>query len=507
VKRVAERSLTGLGGGLSCDVDLLYYPFWAPAEVGEKRAARRVGPSRAVAIPVDENVLTRGFGTHMEAVVDLSALFAQQMWDEQTYQVVQQAAFADPTSFDRFRALMGQMERDVATGTGDVKAQSLKLGLLHRLLGQHAAAAEAFAEAAPSAMRDYYYARSLRELGRFDQAVAAFERAASAGWDEITAACDRAETLLAAGDVQAAEQIVNALAARAADRPVWRYVSGRICEARGDYAVAIEHCEAAVDMQPEDGRFVFRLAFLHDLQGNDRRALDLYGLCADLPVVHANALLNLAVLYEDIGSYDEALQCLHRVLAVHPNHPRARLFLKDVEASARMYIDEELERIRAEQSAVYDTPVSEFELSVRSRNCLKKMNIHTLGDLLRTTEADLLNYKNFGETSLTEIKAMLTQKGLKLGQLPPLSPPPAQTESAQTIPGIPPELINRPVAELQLSVRSRKCLQRLGINTLGELCTRSEQELLGTRNFGQTSLNEIKRRLSELGLHLRRSGA
>ena len=61
-------------------------------------------------------------------------------------------------------------------------------------------------------------------------------------------------------------------------------------------------------------------------------------------------------------------------------------------------------------------PVTDFELSVRSRNCLKKMNIKNLGDLLRTSEQELLSYKNFGETSLNEIKSLLASKGLRLGQ-------------------------------------------------------------------------------------------
>ena len=43
------------------------------------------------------------------------------------------------------------------------------------------------------------------------------------------------------------------------------------------------------------------------------------------------------------------------------------------------------------------------------------MNIRTLGDLTRTTEAALLASKNFGETSLAEIKEMMSSKGLRLG--------------------------------------------------------------------------------------------
>src|ERR1700730_12564982 len=81
-----------------------------------------------------------------------------------------------------------------------------------------------------------------------------------------------------------------------------------------------------------------------------------------------------------------------------------------------MYYDEDSDRSGDRRNAVLDIPISDFELSVRSRNCLKKMNLRSLGDLLRTTESELLSYKNFGETSLNEIKALLAQKGLRLGQ-------------------------------------------------------------------------------------------
>lgn len=67
-------------------------------------------------------------------------------------------------------------------------------------------------------------------------------------------------------------------------------------------------------------------------------------------------------------------------------------------------------------SQVLSIPVTDFELSVRSRNCLQKMGVTTLGDLCRRTEAELLASKNFGETSLTEIRDMLCSRGLHLGQ-------------------------------------------------------------------------------------------
>ena len=64
-------------------------------------------------------------------------------------------------------------------------------------------------------------------------------------------------------------------------------------------------------------------------------------------------------------------------------------------------------------------------------------------------------------------------------------------------------LMGRPVADLNLSVRARKCMSRLGITTLGELCQRSQEELLESKNFGVTSLNEVRSKLTDLGLKLR----
>jgi DNA-directed RNA polymerase subunit alpha len=71
----------------------------------------------------------------------------------------------------------------------------------------------------------------------------------------------------------------------------------------------------------------------------------------------------------------------------------------------------------------------------------------------------------------------------------------------------PPELLAKTVGDLELSVRSRKALQRLNINTLGELASRTEDELLGCKNFGHTSLNEIKQQLTSFGLGLRKLDA
>ena len=57
--------------------------------------------------------------------------------------------------------------------------------------------------------------------------------------------------------------------------------------------------------------------------------------------------------------------------------------------------------------------------------------------------------------------------------------------------------------DLQLSVRARKCIQKLTIRTIGDMTRTTEAELLGCKNFGVTSLNEINKALGNMGLSLR----
>lgn len=282
------------------------------------------------------------------------------------------------------------------------------------------------------------------------------------------------------------------------------YKKGLEAEEAGQHEKSMDFYERALNENPDHELACFRLALLYDRQADDAQAIELYErLCSGSPV-HLNALVNLAILYEDNNHYEEARRCLEAVLRTNPNHERARLYMKDVESALSMYIDEDAERRDGRRNAVLDTPISDFELSVRSRNCLKKMNIRTLGDLLRTSEQELLSYKNFGETSLNEIKALLASKGLRLGQALEDGRAPAARRTTPAEGDIPHELMTKPVSELELSVRSRKALQRLNINTLGELAARTEDELLGCKNFGQTSLNEIKQQLATFGLSLRK---
>jgi len=73
--------------------------------------------------------------------------------------------------------------------------------------------------------------------------------------------------------------------------------------------------------------------------------------------------------------------------------------------------DEEFEKLKQ----VLDTPVEELELSVRSSNCLRNIDIKTIGDLAQRSEEEISKTKNFGKKSLQEIKDKLSEYGLALG--------------------------------------------------------------------------------------------
>jgi DNA-directed RNA polymerase subunit alpha len=280
--------------------------------------------------------------------------------------------------------------------------------------------------------------------------------------------------------------------------------AAKAAEARGDRETTIGELRRAVTADPQNGAALFELAYRLDAVGEEDEALAMYERSAERPPAYINALINLAVMHEDRADYPRAERCLRQVLETQPNHPRARLYMKDVLASREMTVEDEGERDIIKRKAMLDTPVTDFELSVRARTCLKKMNIRSLGDLLRITEAELMSYKNFGETSLTEIKAMLTARGLRLGQGLDDAHRAARRAVADSLKGSGKEAaLAKPVGDLQLSVRARKALQLLDIQTLGDLASRTEAELMGVKNFGATSLSEVKERLAENGLGLR----
>nr|WP_221419386.1 DNA-directed RNA polymerase subunit alpha [Micrococcus flavus] len=76
------------------------------------------------------------------------------------------------------------------------------------------------------------------------------------------------------------------------------------------------------------------------------------------------------------------------------------------------------EPAQAESSADLAQPIEDLELTVRSYNCLKREGIHTVGELVARSEADLMDIRNFGAKSIDEVKEKLYELGLSLKDSP-----------------------------------------------------------------------------------------
>ena len=411
------------------------------------------------------------------------------------------------------RALVGGHTADIRQQLAELKSRADKgdaskrdlaaLGITSYLVGRHEVACDYLSRVSGDGTAEFFHARALMALERFEEAAAMFEVAAKDGYDATHCTLCRAGAMRQLGRIEEAESILEKAPREKAQRAEYSYQMGCILADRGETYGAIEYFERAVDMEPHHTGALFRLASLNALLGNDDEAVKLYERALSRPPLYLGALLNLGQLYEDMENYSAAAFCFRRVLAEYPNHERARLFLKDIEASSDMYYDEEAVRRQRELDQIMQIPISDFELSARSRNCLERAGIYTLGDLACTTEQDLLGGKNFGETSLQEIREILETRGLRIGQFASQAPPSAPVYNAEELSPQERALIEAPVTDLNLSVRSRKCLARLGIVALGDLMSRSADELMAVRNFGVTSLNEIRAKLAEHGLKLR----
>jgi DNA-directed RNA polymerase subunit alpha len=440
-----------------------------------------------------------------QMLIDLKALLVEREdCDAGTVSKLREGLAQGGSQFRSLRDVTEAVKKKIESSSGAVaKRWHLKLGIASFFLGYVRQAVEHLRQA-EGALANFYLGRALISQREFDDALKAYERAEKAGYNSNQVQLQRAGIYRQKGDIHQARAILNKLSELASHSAEYHYQIACCLLAEGERQKAVEHLEKAEKFDPTHTAVLFQLAHVNDLAGNDDEAISFYERCLKHPPLHVGVLKNLGVLYEDHEKYDKAIECYRRVLAGDPTDEQSRLFLKDAHASKTMYYSPEEEHAFSRFSQVLETPVTDFELSVRSRNCLKKMNIKTLGDLTRINEQQLLSSKNFGETSLEEIKEMMTSKGLRLGQ--------SLEEGAQQDVRFRPQqqlseqeqaVLGKPVSDLNLSVRARKCMNRLGINSVGELVSRTADDLLESKNFGMTSLSEVREKLSQLGLTLR----
>jgi DNA-directed RNA polymerase subunit alpha len=439
-------------------------------------------------------------------LIDIRALMVEREdCDAGTVQRLREALGQGGTQFRALKEATELLRKKVESAPPpQAKKWHLKLGIALYFSGHTRDAVEHLKQG-ETALASFYLGKALVSLQEFDEARKAFEKAEKTGYNASQVQLQLAAIARQSGERSGARTMLNKLEKDLASHSAeYHYQVASNLQAEGEQSTAIKSLERAIELDPAHTGALFQLAHANDLAGDDDMAISLYERCLKHPPIHAGALMNLGVLYEDAEKFDKAVDCYSRILSAEPMNEHARLFLKDAQASLTMHYSPEDERAMSRFSQVMEIPVTDFELSVRARNCLKKMNIRTLGDLTRVTEASLLSSKNFGETSLNEIKEMMGTKGLRLGQSLEegahhelrFRPQQPLSEEEQAV-------LSKPVSELNLSVRARKCMNRLGIASLGDLVQHTADQLLESKNFGMTSLNEVREKIQQYGLTLR----
>jgi len=382
----------------------------------------------------------------------------------------------------------------------EAKKNTLILGICLWIAGKQEEAIEILTELKSCKIACYFLGKCHQELKDYEKAIDYFERSKQADTEGFEIQIDIAETQRMSGNLDSALKSIEKLSKTYDDEADLHYQWAHCLDDLGEYEDALTHYNRALEINPVHPDSLFRLAYDFDLSGEDEKALEYYEKCTKEAPTYTNAMINLGLLYEDNDDYEKAVSCYEAVLQSYPNHEPAKLFLKDARASITMFYDEDKVKKEGQKTEFLNIPISDFELSVRSKNCLERMNIKTLADLTKVTELELLSYKNFGETSLTEITNILNQKGLRLGQ--------AVDEVKHGEIFIDDDIsgdkdnLSKTISEIDIPKHCRKAIEEMGIETIGELVSKTETELLKQNGFKQADIDEIKNQLDKLGLEL-----
>lgn len=391
------------------------------------------------------------------------------------------------------------------------KAQ-VRRAIVQYMLGDTEGAAKALESARTSRERDWFLALALRDLRQTERSIMLLEKLWDADKQCLPVWVALVEAQVRTGNIPEAQKLIDKMPKAFEGKAEAMCMQAYVLDFLGKYAEADALYKKVLEVEPENARALFRLAQNYDLRGEDEESQKLYDRLRRVRPPYVNATINLGLMYEDRGEYQKALECYQNVLDVFPNHERARLYAKDAIASLNMYYNEEAKKREHRWSQILSTPITDYQLSVRVRKALEKLNVRTLGDLVKRSEEELMACKNFGETSLREVRELLSSKGLTMATSggeaagKRFKTPFAPAVATLAAPVAKEEILKKNLNDLEWSARVQKAFERLQLTTFGDLCSKSEHDLLACKNFGVTSLNEVKDQLRKLGLNLRSEG-
>lgn len=232
------------------------------------------------------------------------------------------------------------------------------------------------------------------------------------------------------------------------------WISGAYCEAK-IRAGLLEEAEAHVDrlLKKEGGARAWYLkGLLADVRGLHEEAREAYEKALELEPGHPESLFRLAYMLDLQGEDGRALELYEQLRKLRPMHVNTLMNLG-------VLYEDRGDYERAAQC--YQSVLDYFPNHPRAQLYLKDAKA---------------SMTMFYDEEAARREAKLQQ------------------------------VLAQPVAEISFSPRVRNALQKLGVNTLGDLVRRTEEELLAVPNFGRTSLRELKEFLSSKGLSLAGQG-
>ncbi len=143
--------------------------------------------------------------------------------------------------------------------------------------------------------------------------------------------------------------------------------------------------------------------------------------------------------------------------------------------------------------------VRELTISARSKSCLMSAGYKDVEDLRNVSDETLLAIKNLNQTCVTEIRNALNEyfASQSSKENDDLGDDNGTDDITET------DVMEMPIDELEFSIRTYMCLKRAGINTVGDLCNKTIEDMMKVRNLGRRNLEEVLAKLNELGLALK----
>ncbi|MHC5037304.1 MAG: tetratricopeptide repeat protein, partial [Planctomycetota bacterium] len=232
-------------------------------------------------------------------------------------------------------------------GKGEIRnlEKAVRVGSSLWILGEYTRAHELLKNTRVNITGAFFLGQVLTVLGRAEEGAEILEKTVNRKPQSDVIRTAHVEALLRAGLPEKAVKAIREMEKTLGKTAKTHVLRGWAQDLLGSHNEARECYRKALELEPDHGEALFRLAYSMDLYGDDEEAVRLYQKCMNLPHPNINALINLGVLMEDQGEFDAAVQCYEQVLKQYPNHPRAKNFLKDALASLEEQVDEERERM------------------------------------------------------------------------------------------------------------------------------------------------------------------